>query len=320
VASNYTGNPTATQAPASAPASGTVPILSLIADADGNTAANLYQAWKVCADYIAWLMTRGTGSIFGDASDGDVTVSTPITLTRDVFYGNLTVAAGGTINTSGYRIYVNNTLTTSGGGKITFNVNSGGAGPSGPGGAAVADGSIAGSLVGGNNAVNGTTATNGYGGAGGGGGTGTGLPGTGGPVTAPAASLGSIRAYSALGQLIGGGTVALARGGGSGGGGSGASGGGGGAGGGVIAIAARILNLASAGDITVPGGNGGVGSTNSGGGGGGGGGLIQLVYTSKNAVTFSSATNCPGGVGGAGSGTGVTGATGSNGTVVSIQL
>jgi hypothetical protein len=39
VASNYTGNPT---------------VLSLIADADGNTAANLYQAWKVLADYCAY--------------------------------------------------------------------------------------------------------------------------------------------------------------------------------------------------------------------------------------------------------------------------
>jgi hypothetical protein len=320
MSTSYTGSPTAVQAPASAPAAGVAPILSLIQDADGNSAANLYQAWKVCADYIAYLMTRGTNAAFGDGSDGDVVVSTPTTLTRDTFYNNLTVSAGGILNPSGFRIYVNNTLTTSGGGKIQFTTNTGGAGPSGTGGAAVADGSIAGSLVGGANATNGTASTNAYGGTGGGGGTGTGVPGSGGVVTAPAATLGSIRTLSVLGHLVGGATVALARGGAGGGGGSGASGGGGGAGGGVIAIAARVLNLASASDIIAPGGIGGPGATNSGGGGGGGGGLIQLVYSSKNAVTFTAAANCPGGVGGAGAGTGVTGATGSNGTVVQIQL
>lgn len=54
MASNFTGNPTAIEAPASDPALGQPPVLSLIADADGNTAANLYQAWKVLADYCAY--------------------------------------------------------------------------------------------------------------------------------------------------------------------------------------------------------------------------------------------------------------------------
>lgn len=40
-----------------------------------------------------------------DSSDGDVTVSTEITLTRDMFYGTLTITGSGTINTDGYRIF-----------------------------------------------------------------------------------------------------------------------------------------------------------------------------------------------------------------------
>lgn len=54
MASNFTGNPTAVEAPAVDPALGQPPVLSLIQDADGNTAANLYQAWKVLADYSAY--------------------------------------------------------------------------------------------------------------------------------------------------------------------------------------------------------------------------------------------------------------------------
>jgi hypothetical protein len=56
VASNYTGNPSAVQTPSLAPGPGIVPVVSLIQDADGNTAANLYQAWKVPVDDVAYLM------------------------------------------------------------------------------------------------------------------------------------------------------------------------------------------------------------------------------------------------------------------------
>lgn len=55
MASNYTGSPTATQAPAAAPAPDGAPIGVLPADADPPNAAAFAQAYKVCLDYLAWL-------------------------------------------------------------------------------------------------------------------------------------------------------------------------------------------------------------------------------------------------------------------------
>jgi PKD repeat protein len=55
-------------------------------------------------------------------------------------------------------------------------------------------------------------------------------------------------------------------------------GGGGGGGGGAFAITANIIQIGSAGLLTVKGGNGGVGTTNGAGGGGGSGGTILLQY------------------------------------------
>lgn len=47
---------------------------------------------------------------FGDGSDGDVTVSTAISLTRDMYYRNLTLIAGCAINVSGFRVFVSGEL------------------------------------------------------------------------------------------------------------------------------------------------------------------------------------------------------------------
>ena len=47
---------------------------------------------------------------FGDGSDGDVTISGAVTLTRDMFYRNLTIAAGAALNPLGFRIFVSDTL------------------------------------------------------------------------------------------------------------------------------------------------------------------------------------------------------------------
>jgi hypothetical protein len=55
-------------------------------------------------------------------------------------------------------------------------------------------------------------------------------------------------------------------------------GGGGGGGGGAFAITANIVQIGSAGLLTVKGGNGGIGTTNGAGGGGGSGGTILLQY------------------------------------------
>lgn len=54
--SNYTGNPTATESPASAPAFNTYPIFALPVDADALNSASTYQPWKSTADNVAYLM------------------------------------------------------------------------------------------------------------------------------------------------------------------------------------------------------------------------------------------------------------------------
>lgn len=60
----------------------------------------------VTEDYLAF---QGG---FGDGADGDVTISTPTTLTRDMYYNNLTVNS--TLTTDGYIIYVKNKIDGSG--------------------------------------------------------------------------------------------------------------------------------------------------------------------------------------------------------------
>lgn len=52
--------------------------------------------------------------IFGDGSDGDVTISSNVTLTRDMYYNNLTINATRVLSPDGYKIYVKWTLTNNG--------------------------------------------------------------------------------------------------------------------------------------------------------------------------------------------------------------
>ncbi len=67
---------------------------------------------------------------FGDGSDGDVTLTGNVTLTRDMFYNNLTIDGAYNINAGGYKIYVKGVLKRNTGstGKI---YNNGGAGGNG---------------------------------------------------------------------------------------------------------------------------------------------------------------------------------------------
>lgn len=359
MAAPYTGNPTATQAPSSAPGPGVIPILSLIADADGNTAANLYQAWKVCADFIAYIQQQSLATAFGDGSDGTVVldgvvaapsgmskVSLVYTMTRDFYANNLTATGAGVIlKTNGFRLFVRGTLTTAAGGIIS---NDGNPGALRIGGSIGPTGTLLGGAAGGNGGdgtggaqagFTGTAATNSFGGAGGAGGASGG--GTSGGVsqstTPPAAALGGAHVFSPLTighvcGISGGVSTSTALQGGAGGSGGGASGpgapggtaGGGGGGGGVLVVAARLLALASAGDIHANGGAGAAGTvagaTGAGGGGGGGGGVAVIAYGSKGSTAFAAATNCAGGAGGAGIGTGVVGSVGSNGTLLEMPL
>lgn len=69
---------------------------------------------------------------FGNGADGDVTISSPTTLTRDMYYNNLTVNS--TLTTNGFIIHVKETL--SGNGTIKYPTpNAGGNGSSSTGGA-----------------------------------------------------------------------------------------------------------------------------------------------------------------------------------------
>ena len=47
---------------------------------------------------------------FGAGTDGNATISGPVTLTKDMFYNDLTIAAGGQLNMAGYRIFVKGNL------------------------------------------------------------------------------------------------------------------------------------------------------------------------------------------------------------------
>ena len=97
-------------------------------------------------------------NLFGDGSDGDVTISGSTTLTRDMYYNDLTIESTGTLTTAGFRVFVKGTLQIDASGKIERNGNTGGngtnatdwnvAGTGGSVGAALADGSMKGALAG----------------------------------------------------------------------------------------------------------------------------------------------------------------------------
>jgi hypothetical protein len=225
---------------------------------------------------------------FGDGSDGNLTVSSGLTtLTRDMFWNNLTINSTGQINTVGYKIFVAGTLDISaagtaaiynsgGNGGNTNNQNGGavgtaplgatvgapGAGSSGATGV-IGAGVQAPAAVSGGNGGSGNAA-----GASGNGGTNASpTSGAAGRAGAAVASALPIRRFEQ--NLIRGATLITSASGGSGGSaGSGdgttlansCGGGGGGAGGGIVAIWANTINRSNstgASAIQVTGGVGG---------------------------------------------------------------
>lgn len=56
----------------------------------------------------------GTDKIFGAGSDGTVTISTNTSLSRDMYYANLTVNSSITLFTNGFKVFVSETLTNNG--------------------------------------------------------------------------------------------------------------------------------------------------------------------------------------------------------------
>ncbi len=295
-------------------------------------------------DWLVYLYANRSSGAFGDGSDGDVTLdgsvaapswasksSNVYTMTRSAYCNNLTLSGTAVLKMKGFRLFVRNTLTTSGGelsndGNAAVN-ETGGAGIT----ANIVKGSENGALGGAGVGPNGNSATTSLGGAGGNGGAGLSGAGTGGTSSSATIAENLIRAYSpaTLGAVLSqsNGTVWIngGAGGGAGGGGGGSNlGGGGGGGAGVIAVAARTVILLNAANLHAIGGVGGDGDSTCGGGGGGGGGVLILVSetTSISSGTLNVATCCIGGAGGAagiGGGT-FAGSTGASGNVYLVSL
>lgn len=286
---------------------------------------------------------------FGSGLDGNVTISAgTTTLTKDMYYSNLTINGTGVLSTASFKVFVSGTLdltacpsggiinggTAAGNGSGTTGGSAGASTPSGTTGSASAggNGGTGGSSNGGTGNVAGATVVGGGGrggvGATGGAGSGTTGGGAGGslPITTAytqqAWNFNLLRATLLAGGGTGGG------GGGGGGGDAGANSGGGGGGGGgaaaVIFISARILSRGgstAASSISITGGaggNGAAGVTAAGGGGGGAGGGGGWIYLGYGTLSGSTGTNMlaasggNGGNGGNGAGAGV-GAPGGNG-------
>jgi hypothetical protein len=267
--------------------------------------------------------------VFGDGSDGDVIISADTTITRDMYYRNLTFTGAYNLLTISCRIFVtdtlnlaNGTLSCNGGiGVPSSAVGTGGGAASstakslgfGTAGGAGGFSSTAG-LPGGPHTPN--TRLGGLGGAGGAsgarsgglGGTGTVNPDTSGGLGIFKCGEFAINGRNVLNAQMNGGTA--------GGGGGGPNGGGGGGGGGCIVVCARNI-VATTGGIYANGGNGSTPSASGGGGGGGGGGGYIVVITTSNISTLLLGVN--GGLGGV-SPSATSGQPGANGNVYKIII
>lgn len=293
-----------------------------------NNATTIATATEI-VDKRAIIADWSSAGMFGDGSDGNVTISTTVTLTADKFYDTLTVQSGGTLNTGGWRVFCRTKCDIQTGGIIQNKGNNatgltgGTPAASWQGGAAEVSGANGTSAASGGFTASGTSgATHAFFGSVGGPGGASGQGQAGGNSTIsgslPAAPWHTV-VFWALAQP--GGVATNLRGGMGGGGGgnsAGTSGGGGGAGG-ILLLFARELVVN--GTLTVAGGNGANATgTNSGGGGGGGGGLLAVLYSIKRGTNsaLTAAVNAPGGTGGTAVGTGVAGTAGTNGTVVAV--
>ncbi|SNW61986.1 Collagen-like protein [Orpheovirus IHUMI-LCC2] len=234
-------------------------------------------------------------SIFGSGRDGDVVIAAPTTLLRDMVYNNLTVNAGASLDTGGYRIFVRNMLINNG------TIQNDGTPGTNVGGIATPLGTLGVGAAGGNPGTVGSPSTNipslilgtSAGNKGGG------LSG-GGPVSRTTSLNGNDIPLNNLIEIVKVRSLDNLRynGGSGGGGGQGAGGGGGGGGGGVVAIFANVI--VNNGTISAVGGNGGPSSNGTDGGGGGGGGGLLVYATTSITGNIPTIANVAGGLGGVG--------------------
>ena len=271
--------------------------------------------------------------------DGDVVISKNLSLTRNMYYSNLTINTGVTLNVNGWRLVVTDTLVNNGiisndgsdassniAGTGTSNMYTTYLGPGTAGGAGLTASGY------GNAGV--SAAYQCAGAKGGDGGQATGLysGGSAGAFVAVSPVDGGLNALSTLpiaflGRMLSSNFYIL--GGTGGGGGAGSRGtsstiksGGGGGGGGFMVVAAR--NISGTGKFSAHGGNGSSGTVATGsgcvgGGGGGGGGCIIVISQSEIPATIT--MDVLGGTGGASAGGGgAAGKDGSAGNIFKIQV
>ena len=281
-----------------------------------------------------------TDAVFGDGSDGAVTIWDNTTTTRDMYYNSLTLSATSSpvLDTNGYRIFIRNILTVGSGATIENKGDNAGATSSQSFGAGGEEGSLGGGTDGGWGGADNDTDMGGGGGGGGG------------VILIVARSITNAGTISVKGgdgadgintsgnasNGVAGGatTTSLGGNGGTGGTSSPGTGGAGGATtapsavyGGFRAVPAAIdLKIATPAGTTYSdnlikggGGGGGGGVDNEAaktcGGGGGGGGAIVLIYkdfTDTGTVTVA------GGAGG--TGVGDNGDAGTAGTKIEIEI
>ena len=238
---------------------------------------------------------------FGDGSDGDVSISTLVTLTREFHYNNLTITSAGTLKPRGHRIFVKGVLTIDVGGSIHDDGNAGSGTTAGSAlgstsstaclgagsGAGAAGRTTTGAGSSGSTSSNCSTNNSGFTPQGGtGGGVSAPVQAGGTPGAAPAPSIS--QRWNSLGTIMSGrcynGSATFNGGSGGGGGGLDLTGGtgtsgAGGSGGGIVHIGAKTV--VNSGRISANGGAGGngvaTGTASAGGGAGGGGGLVALI-------------------------------------------
>lgn len=300
---------------------------------------------KIADGFIATstILTAANGlfGAFGSGADGDVTISSPTTLTRDMYYNNLVITD--VLTTGNYRVFVKGTV--SGAGTIQVNPGTTGyftyvAGSDGGAHAAVGTAGTSSSFAMGSSSPAGT----GSGGQSGNGNPGFSSGGAGGAAwprevgnvafntitgMAYASSTGTHRLITTSGGAAGGG------GGGDTGANNGGSGGAGGSSGGTVFLAAKYwtgtFTIKALGGAGVAGNNGTNGGSYGGGGGGGGnggnGGNSITIYASKTWTgTYTLTAGAGGAAGNGGTGgttagsAGAAGATGNAGTAWQFDI
>jgi hypothetical protein len=72
-----------------------------------------YGVSSIGASTATTSFTAVPDELYGSGADGNVTISANTTITRDMYYNNLTIADGIHLNTAGYKVFVRNSLSLS---------------------------------------------------------------------------------------------------------------------------------------------------------------------------------------------------------------